>query len=278
MPEMEPSAHPEDANGERQPVDLMRSYGLFIAGAFLILFGVARTFGLLGGQKFIGEPSIELEGTVIATGYVPFVIPVTGGDGPDNAAATALAQGTAVAAVAATPLPGETAQPLPLEPAPMAVPERIMIPAIELDGPVLPAVRTVIRIGAEDYEQWQAPDEFGAGWHTTSALLGQPGNTVLNGHHNVRGQVFRHLDQLKVGDPIFMLGGGWRYEYRVANTLIVREDPNAPRDERLENSRWLLPSDDQRLTLVSCWPYESNTHRIIIVAAFVGAQPEDSAP
>jgi sortase (surface protein transpeptidase) len=35
---------------------------------------------------------------------------------------------------------------------------------------------------------------------------------------------------------------------------------------RLENARWLQPSDDERLTLVTCWPQWSNTHRLIIVA------------
>lgn len=257
--------------------ETIRTYSLYLAGALLILLGVARTFGWLGGQPLIGEPRIEPEGTVVAAGFVPFAIPVTGGGESDGAAATALAQGTAVMPVVATPLAGETALPAPGVAIPLAVPERIQISKLDLDGPVLPAVRTVIRIGAEDYEQWQAPDEYGAGWHTTSALLGQAGNTVLNGHHNVRGQIFRNLDQLEVGDTVYMYGGGWRYEYSITNTMIVREDPNAPRDQRMENSRWLLPSQDERLTLVSCWPYESNTHRIIIVAAFVGAQPESGA-
>ena len=35
---------------------------------------------------------------------------------------------------------------------------------------------------------------------------------------------------------------------------------------RLANARWIQPSEDERLTLITCWPYESNTHRLIIVA------------
>jgi LPXTG-site transpeptidase (sortase) family protein len=27
-----------------------------------------------------------------------------------------------------------------------------------------------------------------------------------------------------------------------------------------------MPSTDERLTLITCWPYETNTHRLIIVA------------
>ena len=35
---------------------------------------------------------------------------------------------------------------------------------------------------------------------------------------------------------------------------------------REENGRWIQPSDDERLTLVTCWPADSNTHRLILVA------------
>jgi sortase A len=35
---------------------------------------------------------------------------------------------------------------------------------------------------------------------------------------------------------------------------------------RLQNARWIQHSEDERLTLISCWPYESNTHRVIVVA------------
>ncbi len=35
---------------------------------------------------------------------------------------------------------------------------------------------------------------------------------------------------------------------------------------RLDNARWLNRTDDVRLTLVTCWPKISNTHRLILVA------------
>ena len=35
---------------------------------------------------------------------------------------------------------------------------------------------------------------------------------------------------------------------------------------RMNNAQWILPSVDERLTLISCWPYETNTHRVIVVA------------
>jgi sortase (surface protein transpeptidase) len=35
---------------------------------------------------------------------------------------------------------------------------------------------------------------------------------------------------------------------------------------RLNNARWLAHTEDVRLTLVTCWPKLSNTHRLILVA------------
>jgi len=34
----------------------------------------------------------------------------------------------------------------------------------------------------------------------------------------------------------------------------------------LQNARWIMASSDERLTLVTCWPAYSNTHRLILVA------------
>jgi sortase A len=38
-------------------------------------------------------------------------------------------------------------------------------------------------------------------------------------------------------------------------------------EERLENARWIQPSADERVTLVTCWPRFGNSHRLIVVAA-----------
>ena len=43
-------------------------------------------------------------------------------------------------------------------------------------------------------------------------------------------------------------------------------------DIRMNNAQWILPSVDERLTLITCWPYETNTHRLIIVARPMGQE------
>jgi sortase (surface protein transpeptidase) len=34
----------------------------------------------------------------------------------------------------------------------------------------------------------------------------------------------------------------------------------------MENTAWIGPMDDERITLVTCWPETSNTHRLVVVA------------
>jgi len=127
---------------------------------------------------------------------------------------------------------------------------------------------TVFLQGTE-YRQWVAPNYRAAGWHTDSAPLGQPGNTVLNGHHNIAGEVFRDLYKLQPGDQIFIKGDDEQvYVYEVTDVNILPEK-DQPLDVRLANAQWIMPSDDERVTLITCWPYETNTYRVIVIARSV---------
>jgi sortase A len=51
----------------------------------------------------------------------------------------------------------------------------------------------------------------------------------------------------------------------VESRFVVR-DKGEPEEKRLENARWIGPFPDERLTLVTCWPYTNNTHRVIVIA------------
>jgi sortase A len=121
------------------------------------------------------------------------------------------------------------------------------------------------------FQQWKSPTA-GGGWHESSALLGQPGNTVMNGHHNIYGKVFARLVDLEPGDLITVYGAQQAYVYEVANKMLLREKYQ-DLDVRMDNARWILPSEDERLTLITCWPPETNTHRLIIVARPLGTGP-----
>lgn len=145
------------------------------------------------------------------------------------------------------------------------IPRRIEIKKINLDAPIVLAGMRVVKSQTEKYTQWLAPDTFAAGWHADSAPLGMPGNTVLNGHHNIFGEVFKGLIDLDNGDFIHIYGDDWLVVYNIANKVILPER-YVSIEARLENAQWIAPSNDERLTLITCYPYTSNTHRLILVA------------
>lgn len=158
-----------------------------------------------------------------------------------------------------------------------SIPDRIEIPAIKLDAPVVSADYNFTQVQGETFGQWTAPSMFAAGWHPNSALLGKKGNTVINGHHNEYGEVFGKLVDLNVGDIIYVYSKGERYAFTIANRMILPErfmDAKV----RLENARWIGATDDVRLTLVTCWPQESNTHRLILVARPIGVSTMETTP
>lgn len=164
-----------------------------------------------------------------------------------------------------TPIPTPTVVPI--------APDRIVIGEIGLDAPVIPAIMKRLKLEEDIFEQWLAPDELAVGWHYNTALLGQRGNTVLNGHHNVSGMVFKDLHLVKPGSLIELHGGELKFTYMVVNVMILPER-GQEFTLRLENARWLLPSLDERITLITCWPATSNTHRLIVVARPFGARVE----
>lgn len=148
-------------------------------------------------------------------------------------------------------------------------PVRIVIPSINLIARIIPAPVYFETISGKEYLRWSVPNEFAVGWHTTSSMLGEIGNIVLNGHHNAYGEVFVSLVDVKEGDIIWVDSAHNRYIYQVANKMILPEKYEQL-DVRMNNAQWLLPTVDERLTLITCWPYETNTHRLIIVARPIG--------
>lgn len=144
-------------------------------------------------------------------------------------------------------------------------PDYLEIPSINLDAPILPEHYKEITQNDQVFIQWRVPFRKAVGWHDTTALLGEPGNTVLNGHHNAYGEVFKNLVELKEGDNILVHSGELVFKYQV-NVVLLLPEKYQSLDERIKNASWIMPTNDERLTLVTCWPPESNTHRLIVVA------------
>lgn len=164
----------------------------------------------------------------------------------------------------AEPAPPASAPPLAHPPVAKAMPDRLVMPAIQIDIPVVELGWSTKQQDGQIFSEWDVA-EYAAGWHKNSARLGEGGNVVMSGHNNILGSVFRELDQLKRGDEITLWSGSQSYVYQVNKVMIVPEK-YATLEQRKENAKWIGPFDDNRLTLVSCWPRDDNTHRIIVVA------------
>lgn len=172
--------------------------------------------------------------------------------------------------IEATPLPTPTPTPIPL---PIGRPERIVIPAVDIDTPVVPVTSDRTQIGTQWFEEWRTAS-YAAGYHEGSALLGQRGNTVISGHNNIEGAVFRDLYKVEPGNLVHIYAKGFRYDYVVVDRFLLRE-AGVPLEQRLQNASWILPTVDERVTLVSCWPPTGNTYRVIVIAKPVREVAQD---
>jgi LPXTG-site transpeptidase (sortase) family protein len=145
---------------------------------------------------------------------------------------------------------------------PAGTPTRLVIPAIALDTRIVPVDQTPILIGDALYGQWNTVDNM-AGWHNSSAELGQVGNTVLNGHSDVNAAVFRNLEYVDIGDEITIFSNDRDYQYIVTDKFLV-EERDVSLDQRVQNAAWIAPTQDERLTLVTC-AKPGATHRLIVI-------------
>jgi len=82
------------------------------------------------------------------------------------------------------------------------------------------------------------------------------GNTVLYGHDDIQGNIFGHLYDLRPGDTVQITVAGEAQTYRVTGHQIV-----LPTEVSV-----LSPTDDARLTIITCWPFNVDTKRWIVTA------------
>jgi LPXTG-site transpeptidase (sortase) family protein len=146
---------------------------------------------------------------------------------------------------------------------PVGVPTGLAIPAIALDSGVVPVDKAPVVINGETYGQWNTADNT-VGWHNMSAQLGQVGNIVLNGHSDVDAAVFRNLGYVRIGDEIIISSGARNFRYVVTQKFLVQEG-NVPLEVRVQNAAWIAPTQDERLTLITC-ANPGATHRLILIA------------
>jgi sortase A len=120
---------------------------------------------------------------------------------------------------------------------------RIQIPAIRVDAPV---------VQGDGWEQLKK----GVAQHTGTTNPGKPGNMVLSAHNDIFGEIFRDLDKLKSGDQVVLFTNQRSYVYVIVDNKIV--EPTFVEA--------MASTSQPTVTLISCYPYMVDDHRIIITA------------
>jgi len=137
-------------------------------------------------------------------------------------------------------LPAVAALPVPT-PGPRS-PTRIVIPAINVDWPIVPG------------DSWDELKQ-GIGHRAGSANPGERGNLILSGHNDVYGEPFRDLEKLDAGKDVFVYAGTTSFRYVVkAKRVLIPTDLSV-----------LAPSRNPIVTLITCVPYRVDTHRLVVI-------------
>jgi sortase A len=79
---------------------------------------------------------------------------------------------------------------------------------------------------------------------------------VFSAHNDIYGETFRRLDDLELGDEVTVYAGERPFRYIVTAKQIV--DPT--------EVGVLAPTTKPVVTLISCYPYMVDTHRIVVIA------------
>jgi len=120
---------------------------------------------------------------------------------------------------------------------------RLVIPKIGVDAPI---------IAGDSWEDLKK----GVGHHPGSAEPGQVGNMVVSAHNDVYGEIFRDLDKLQSGDEVLVYTDAGAFRYIVNRVEIV-----APTKVEVMD-----PTDYPALTMITCYPYLLDTHRVVATA------------
>lgn len=99
---------------------------------------------------------------------------------------------------------------------------------------------------------------YGVGHVTGTAPMGASGNCALAGHNTTS---FRYLNKLSVGDRVILKSNGDVFTYSVFGSFTV-----LPTDVSVLNR---LPNENATLTLITCTPYLTATHRLIVQAKLI---------
>jgi len=149
---------------------------------------------------------------------------------------------------------------------------RIIIPRIDQNIPV-------VKVSKENLlkRDWGALEQdiqealrSGVVHYPGTAFFGESGNIAITGHSSYYPwdpgrfkDVFALLHDLQIGDTVIVYSDQRKYTYNVNNIEIVLP----------ENVDVLKPTEDDRLTLITCTPVGTNLKRLIVYTEEVSVEP-----
>jgi sortase A len=180
--------------------------------------------------------------------------------------------------------PASTATSIPsATPVLTSVPVRLVIPDLKIDVPVVEMGWRVVQTSDGPRSDWVIPKNE-AGHHINSALLGENGNLVISGHNNIYGEVLKPISfawdsdtgiqvdnftdrsELLNGREIELFDAtGQAFKYTISAFYRLK-DTGVSLQQRIANGRFMEPTDQAQVTIITCWPPSSNTHRLVVVA------------
>ena len=225
--------------------DWLRDKGLLVIELGLAVALVLVLLGLRTTVRQINEGASQAQQTQLPTLPVPTPTPLiqvvilpgghTPPDSPGGPAPEEIPAHLRSLVEAITPLPMPTPGPE------QAI--RIRIPVIRVDAPVV------------EGDDWESLKQ-GAGHHIGSANPGESNNCIISAHNDIFGEIFRDLPDLDLGDEIFAHTATQVYRYVVTQKRFIE-----PTDVSV-----MYPTSSPVLTLISCYPYGIDSHRIVVTA------------
>ena len=124
----------------------------------------------------------------------------------------------------------------------------LRIPIIESESPVREGVSDGVLADSLGHEPG-------------TAYIGETGNCVIAGHRNYSfGKYFNRLNEVAIGDNIYVDTKDATYKYEVYDIIVVEPDDLSVLDN----------TDEEIITLYTCTPVVIGTHRLVVKAKRVG--------
>jgi LPXTG-site transpeptidase (sortase) family protein len=259
---------------------------LIVAATMVICLSLVVTGSVMARTLSLPDANLEAQSNHVAQAATPPITPAPPTPAPPTPAPPTPAPPTPAPPTPAppTPAPPTPAPPTPVPPTPTSpptrrptstpmvqptqvpyTPTRILILSVGINATVVPTGLEMEEADGTPRPRWAVPEPHLTGWHESSAPLGVPGNTVINGHNWPRDAAFRKLHNIQIGEQIILFSNLVPFFYETAEVVILSEAGQPP-EVKQANTRYIQPTDDERVTLITCYPYGSTRDRLVVIA------------